>query len=360
MRIGEILLHHKWVEWEPFALAITDHAASGKRFVSYLVARGEVDFDDASRALAEQHGVSAALRRHLERRDEAAAKLIPAIVARRLVAVPLGRVSNGTLVICVRDPSDEVLAELAREVEGEIALAVAPATYVERIVRVAYPPGASGEFDIPLEVDEPEHVLEPDAEDDADIDLPIDIEMPPEKPARPKSKALPVQFKAKPKGTATPARDSLDATIAALKDIDELPWMLDVVMEYVAKRWQSSLLVELRERRAVGVRGHGAKLKPAAIKTFVIDLDEPSVVASARNERRIIESEPDLESEPSENDAAISTALGAYAVVAAPITRGDTVAYVLAVGDPVGKDREETPIDLSLLIEAVSDALARM
>lgn len=357
LRVGEILLHHKWVEWEPFALAITDHAASGKRFVSYLVSRGEVDFDDASRALAEQHGVSAALRRHLERRDEGAAKLIPAVLARRLVALPLGRVGNGTLVICVRDPSEAVYEALAREVDGPIALAVAPATYLERFVRLTYPRGASGEIDIPLEVDEPEHILEPDAEPEPELDLPIDIEIPPDKPAAPKSKPLPVApLKAAPKG----ARDSLDATLAACKDIDELPWLLDVVMEYVGKRWASSLLLEVRERRAVGVRGHGAKLKPVAIKTFVSDLDESSVIQTARNERRIVEAMLDLETEQSEDDAALSAALESFAVVAAPISRGDAVAYVLAVGDPIGKDREETEIDLGLLTEAVGDALARM
>lgn len=368
MRIGELLLKRGWVEWEPLALAIADHRAANARIVSFLVAKGDVDFDDASRALAEQHGCAAALRRHLENRQREALRELPARVARQLCALPLGRLVNGTLIVCVRDPSDEVVAQLARVVDGVLALAVAPAKYLERLVHASYPPGTSGELDIIVEVGPPEaaedlsyDLIDENADEAADFS--IDIELPPEpEPKLSTSKPLPVEIK-KRAATVGHERDPLDAMMSACKDIDELSWLLDVVMEYVGKRWSSALLVELRERRAVGLRGHGPKLSPSAVKTFVLDLDEESVIRTVREQREIIEVPPaDWESpaEQTEAETLITTALASTHLVAAPLTNGDAVAYVLVVGDPIGKDPEETSIDLGLLIEAVSEALARL
>lgn len=371
MRIGELLLKRGWVEWEPLALAIADHRAANARLVSFLVAKGDVDFDDASRALAEQHGCAAALRRHLENRQREALREVPARVARQLCALPLGRLVDGTLIVCVRDPSDDVVAQLARVVDGMLALAVAPSKYLERLVHASYPPGTSGELEIVEVEPDPEDLSydlldesEPaDIPAEASADFSIDIELPPEPEKKVStSKPLPVEIK-KRAPTVGPARDPLDAMMSACKDIDELPWLLDVVMEYVGKRWSSALLVELRERRAVGIRGHGPKLKPAAVKTFVIDLDEASVIRTAREQREVIEvPPPDWESpaEQTEAETAIATALAGNHVVAAPLVKGDAVAYVLVVGDPIGKEPEETSIDLGLLIEAVSEALGRL
>jgi hypothetical protein len=363
MRIGELLLERRSVEWGALALALDDHAGTGIRLASFLVARGEVDFEDASRALGEQHRVAAALRRHIERRDPEVAGTLPVALARRHCALPLGRLANGTLIICVRDPSAELQAELARAVGGEVTIAVAPAKYLERLVENAYPPGTSGELEIPVDLDDSDEAedlsglafdLPPDDDSaaDAGVDFAIDIDEPSEvaaaRASASTSRALPVAFTAPAAGAASQA---------ACKDIDELPWLLDVVMDYVAKRWSGALLVEIRERRGVGVRGHGARLKPAAIKTFVVALDEPSIIQLARDERRIIETLPDP---PSEDDASLAAALAGTAVVAAPILNGEAVSYVLAVGDPIDKDPDETPIDLGLLTEAVGDALARL
>lgn len=363
MKIGDLLLKRGWVEWEPLALAIDDQRGTGVRMASFLVARGDVDFDDASRALAEQLGAAPALRRHLERRDPALTTALPVRVARKLIALPLGRLPSGALVVCVRDPSPAVRAELA-SVAGTVVLAVAPARYLERIVANTYPRGMSAEHDIAMDVDdEPadsgfELVDDGGDSDDSDAaDFAIDIEVPSE-PVKPvsTSRALPVEFKAKATGPAA-VRDALDATLAACREIDERGWLLDVVMEYIAKRWAASILFEIRDRRAAGVRGHGSKLKPATIKTFVLALDEPSVVQLARDERRPVDRLPDP---PGEDDTSLASALACQMPYAVPITRGDSIAYVLVVGDPIGKDPEETEIDLGMLVEAVGDALVRL
>ena len=281
--------------WEQLYLATQDHEASGLRLVSFLVARGAVDFDHASQALAEQTGVAAALRRHLERRDREAPRSIPVEMGRRLCALPLGRHSSGPLIVCVRDPSPAVQAELARAA-GDVALAVAPAAYLERLVERAYPAGMSGEIPIDADV---EADLAEDLDDEIDelvddIDIPIEV-------AAAEYKTLPIK-KLMPVVSSAP--DPLDACIAALRDIDEVNWLFDVVLAYVEKRWTASAVFDAHGER---VRGHGTALAAA-----------------------------------SPNAVQLSSA------------------YRLVVGDPIGRDPDDTEGDLAVLAEAAGDVLARI
>ena len=89
-RIGEILLEHAWVSRQLLERALAQHAARGTRVCSWLVEQGAIDSDTASRALGEQHGVAAALERHLDRRDRSLAALLPAASAQLYTALPLG------------------------------------------------------------------------------------------------------------------------------------------------------------------------------------------------------------------------------------------------------------------------------
>jgi hypothetical protein len=300
VRIGELLLQHGWVTWAALYVALDDHRAAGLRIASFLVARGGVEFDHASQALAEQTGVAAALRRHIERRDRTAPRSLPVELARRLCALPLGRHPTGPLIVCVRDPSPAVQAELA-QVAGEVALAVAPAAYLERLVERAYPAGTSGEIPLDTEV-EAELAEDLDDEiddlvDDIDVDIPIEV-------AEAVYKTLPVK---KLVAVAQGAPDPLDACVAACRDIDEVSWLFDVVMAYVEKRWHSSALFDPESRR---IRGHG-------------------------------------------------TALAADAPDSVPLMKGGQTAYLLVVGEPIERDPDDTASDLAVLAEAASEALAR-
>jgi hypothetical protein len=325
MRIGQLLLERGWVTREALAAAVAALPASGMRLCSLLIEHGAVAFDDASRALGDQHGSAAVMQRHLEGRDRSVEALLPARVARNLVAIPIGRLGSGALIVCVRDPARSTLAALTGALGAEPVIAVAPAKWVERLVARVYAPRDS--VDIPIEVDE---------------------EPPAPAPDPPKSRPLSVVV---PK-LATVARDSLDATLAAFRDIDDAEWLFDVAMEYVARRWRSALLLGLREKRAIGVRGHG--IAATAVRTFVIEIAEVAVVERARTERRIIEEVPDV---PGSEHGELVAVLGLFPVVA-PI--GERATHVLAVGDPVDGDRESAIVDLGLLTDAMTEALARM
>ena len=354
MRVGELLLQRRWVEWEPLALALGDQAASGMRLCSLLVERGVLDFDQASRALGEQHGSAAALRRHLDGRDRELAGLLSEDVARRFVALPIGRLGNGSLIVCVRDPSPAVLARLARVLGAEPVMAVAPAHYLERLVSEVYAPReleasdleeADDDVDVPIEFEDSE----------AD-DFSVDVELP-AAPAKivPKKRAMSVVI---PTIAAAPKRDSLDAALAAFRDIDEPEWLFDVAMQYVAKCWTASLLLALNDKRAVGTRGHGSRITPTVVRTCVVDIADVAILERARCERRIIDEPPGELG--AEYEVIARLLAGTGCPVAAPIVRGSVVSHVLAVAEPVGAERDDALVDLGLLVEALGDALARM
>ncbi len=366
MRIGELLLERGWVDWETLANVLPAQRAAGIRLCSFLVARRILDFDQAALALGEQLQTASVQRRHLQHRDRNLAAVLPAPFARRVIALPIGRQRNGTLIVCARDPSPRLHDELARAIHGPFVLAVAPAIYIERLVDHAY-----ADVDVPIDVDgdTDADVLDTDALGAAEIDeladlraeleeaaveeelIPVDIDI--ADPVKTKHRALPVQVKKRLDTVA--ARDSLDATIASFPDIDDLEWLLDVTMGYITQRWRAALLLVIEDRRAVGVRGHGTRLKPSTTRAFIMPLSEPSVVQLARDERRIVDDTPD--------DAAKRLAVtldDAERPIAAPILKRGEVAFVLVVGDPLQGDHEDTINDLEVLTEAMIPAVERM
>lgn len=138
MQIGEILVRQRWVDPGALARALADQPHLGVRICSLLIQRGQLDPDHASRALSEQHGVPGVLQKHLEHRDVALARLLPAALALGHVALPIGRTGGGELIVCVRDPRPEASAEIAAAVAGPVVIAVAPALQLEQLVRAAY------------------------------------------------------------------------------------------------------------------------------------------------------------------------------------------------------------------------------
>ena len=138
MQIGQILVEQRWVEPAALARALAEQRHTGKRICSLLIARGLLDPDHASRALATQHNVAGALQRHLEHRDHAVAQLLPAPIARSCFALPIGRTRGNELIVCVRDPRPELHGVIAAAVGGPIVIAVAPASQLEQLIKQAY------------------------------------------------------------------------------------------------------------------------------------------------------------------------------------------------------------------------------
>lgn len=151
-RIGEILIANGWIEPAILQRALAKQAASGHRLCSLLVLGGAVGADEAACALGEQHGVAAALQRHLTHRDPSLAPLLSAALARACVALPIGRMGNGDVIVCVRDPSPALEVQLGRAMNEPVRLAVAPAHQLEELVLETYGPDDddANEFDVDL------------------------------------------------------------------------------------------------------------------------------------------------------------------------------------------------------------------
>jgi hypothetical protein len=136
-QIGEILLT-RGVEAMALARALSDRPMTRHRLCSLLISRGLLEFDEASRALAEQHGVPGVLGKHLDGRDREVARLLPPRLAMELCALPIGRGRGGELIVCTRDPSEQLRAALAPVLGRNFVLAVAPATRLEELVAETY------------------------------------------------------------------------------------------------------------------------------------------------------------------------------------------------------------------------------
>lgn len=148
-RIGEILVESGFVTAAALERALAKQREIPRRLCSLLIARDVIDVDIASRALAEQYGVPAALQKHLDNRDKDLAALFPAELARSWCMLPLGRTGKGALIVCARDPSPAALAAVTALVKGTVVLAVAPASLLETLVAEAYGT-AEDDFEVDL------------------------------------------------------------------------------------------------------------------------------------------------------------------------------------------------------------------
>jgi hypothetical protein len=138
MFVGELLLQRGWIGEVDLALALADLPIAKKRTCSLLVVRGVLEPDHAAMALAELLGCVAALTKHLQNRDRALAKILPANIARHHCALPLGRMRDGEIVLCLRDPKPHSQAAFERLLQAPVLITVAAAHELEPLVEMAY------------------------------------------------------------------------------------------------------------------------------------------------------------------------------------------------------------------------------
>lgn len=175
MRIGELLVQRGLVGAEDLACAIADQRYVGKRLCALLVTRGLVDVDAAARALADLHAVSAALTKHFDNRDRNLERLLPAHLARTHGALPLGRLRDGELVVCVRDPKPHTQAALERIVHCSVLVTTACSHVLDPLLASAYPSHAERSYSNdpppPVEFAEGTHRGGGVVEEEYDVDM---------------------------------------------------------------------------------------------------------------------------------------------------------------------------------------------
>jgi hypothetical protein len=151
MRIGELLVEQRKLRASDLTRALAEKP-SDMRLASFLIAKGLVDFDDASRALGEQKRVACALTKHIAGRDPDITKAIPAELGRASCVLPIGRSSKGSLIVCVRDPDPALVAAIKHAVRGDVLAVVTPASRLEQLVADAYGKGTADELDIDFDI----------------------------------------------------------------------------------------------------------------------------------------------------------------------------------------------------------------
>jgi hypothetical protein len=367
-----------------------------------LISRGLIDFDDASRALGEQKGVPSALSKHLAGRDETLARLIPAELGRVSCALPIGRTSQGAVIVCVRDPATSVLAALRQATSAEIIMVIATANRLEHLVLSSYGAAPTDELDVDFSTTgmgdnqllHPPSVakaaaaslpplpdmaaLDPESVrlaltdlDDVRVDKdptqsgqipkfinsptpppPRDIPAAPRVPENP-----PIATPRRASMTSDPKATrpmSLGAMSVGLEHATTREAATDLVLAYVATRWATGLVLAIRDKSAIGYRGHGVSM-PDLVS---VPLSVTSTVQRAVETRFVSAERP-----VSPAQEALVRALGEPAMpAAAPVlVKGQPVA-VIAVGDPIDRDTtiELAAADLGMLAEALGSAYQRI
>ncbi|CAN5920620.1 hypothetical protein BH11MYX3_BH11MYX3_21130 [soil metagenome] len=403
-RIGEILVEHGWIEAEVLDRALAKQGEFPRRLCSLLIAGGALDVDRASRALGEQHGVPAVLQKHLDYRDEELAALIPAELARAWFVLPIGRMGNGDLIVCARDPGPEVRAALAAVLTDSVVLAVAPASQIENLVAETY--GAAEEdFDVDLNtgpimsldlerdpmaaLDNLQLVQLDDKHVTRDLTQSDMIQTGPQRATAlppssagirvptlppPSTSATPVTAEAAEPppfdasqiavGTQPPRRSFVDVAPGLPETLDLLltartaEEATTAAMRFAAGRWRAALLLRINDKQAIGRAGHGSLLSEDVVAGLALPLSVPSIVSLAC-ETRALSTEPPAEATPVQ--ARLERLLGMPRFPAAmPVLVAGRCTYVLAIGDPTTDDTDAATADLDGLAQALGSAHTRL
>jgi len=124
-RIGEMLLLEERIDPWVLSTALKEQPATRQRLVSLLVHRALLDHDEGAMLLSQQLGYSAAMQRHIERRDPDVLRRVPAEIGARWVVMPLAVSRTGQLIVLARDPT-AVLEDFR---DGKIDKALARRAY---------------------------------------------------------------------------------------------------------------------------------------------------------------------------------------------------------------------------------------
>lgn len=416
-RIGDILLEHGWVDPKVLERAVA--RPRGQRLCSFLVDNDAVTADNAVRALGEEHGVPAALEKHLANREPALANLVPAGVAREHCVLPIGRTGAGDLIVCARDPRP-ALRGLLETLTGErVVLAVALASRLETLVAGAYGSNEPMEFDVdlttgPIIAREDLEALSADGitEEEVTEEKPADplesltlvelddtrvsrdlsqsgiiqigpqvreklpfgesrpaITLPPTpEPAisRTSTARTSLMAVAHPKAGAPPPPDDglASGTVVPTRasrpaiEVPSVEQLLDKAIHVAAERWQAVLLLSIKGRLALGHRGHGSQLGEDVVRGVAIPLNQASIIKAAFETGKLVTTIPD-------DTGAVQDRLERLLSMprfpaAMPIATGGSVTFILVVGDPIAGAPDAAARELERLGNEFAAALARL
>jgi hypothetical protein len=153
MRLGELLLQHRVLTAEQLRSGLESQQAHGGRIGTHLFQLGYIDVDLLSRALGQQRGFPAALRKHVAAIDPRIIAVVPAKTALEFHIIPVG-VTEGSpprVVVAAVDPDTVPVEELAFESGSRVDVWIAPEIVVAECLEKYYggpPVPAYAEVDV--------------------------------------------------------------------------------------------------------------------------------------------------------------------------------------------------------------------
>jgi hypothetical protein len=369
-RIGDILVRNGVVHGTDVHEALAVARQRKMRLASALVAMGRMTADDGSRALAEQHGVPAALEKHLSGRDLALAVLLPHDLAWSLGALPIAvQRGQGALVVCTRDPVPSAVTTLERATGRPVMLAVA--------VEIALMPLVEETYAVPEEVDVdldtgPVHGVDDAAPLDpatfqlVDLDdrrvskdhSQVDVRLPPLESAAPPKRRTTGPFAAISPPGRTLAFDPAMVAITAAETRDEV---VDALLAFLRHEFTAGVVFVCKDGLALGQAGFGNDVVEDAVASLVVPLAQPSVLRVAFDKNAPFAGAPTPDTSSSIQDRFFKL-FGAppAKVVVVPVTIKGRVINLLYGHGPRGVSVEEAATELGALADAAEEAFARI
>lgn len=376
-RIGDILVRNGLVSEADVRDAIAVARDRRMRLASALVTLGRLSIDDASRALAEQHGVPAALEKHLAGRDLVLADLLPQQLAWSLGALPIA-VSRGkdALVICTRDPVPSAVTTLERATGRPVMLAVAVEIAILPLIEDAYAAPDEVEVDLdtgPVETAEQHEIsLDPANLQLVDLDdhsvskdhSQVDLRTPSNDPTghrttgpfRATTASIPAQVE-------PPARTlALDPALVAITAAETRDDVVDALLAYLRHTFRAGVVFSCKEGLALGQAGFGNDVVADTVGSLVVPLSQPSVLRVAHDRVASFAGPPGSETASTVQDRFFKLfgGLPPQKVVVVPVTIKSRVVNLLYGHGPRYGSVEEAAIELGTLADAAEEAFVRI
>jgi hypothetical protein len=384
LRIGDILVREGLVTAEDIEDALVLVAKQPMRLASALVVLGRLTPDAASRALAELHGVPAALARHLSGRDLALAGLVPALIAREIGALPLAvQRSDGALVVCVRDPGPATINDLEQASGHSVKIAVATDFALLPLIDETYPPDAGGsESGIPVEFDVDLDTGPATAPPPMDLDsfqlvdldhqavakdvtmshpgirlsglftsVPVSASSGPLRPKRITGALL--------EALEPPRTLQHDPALDAIGVATTREQVVDALMAFLRHRFHAAVVFSVKDGLALGHAAFGSDTVIDAVDTLAIPLGPPSVLRNAHDRNSMVVGAPGEPSVVQDRFFKLFDGIPPTVVVV-PISIDDRVINLVYAHGPRLATAEDSAAELGSVAEAAADAFVRI